>query len=80
MVFVSEKVKTILQEKETDSKCCLNGHFFILYGSENIVGKGDNAGYEHFSLSNNVFKSPFFFGVVKKSGLCDKRIEARIDV
>ena len=26
---------------------------------ENIVGKGENAGYQHFSFSHNVFKSPF---------------------
>ena len=31
---------------------------------ENIVGKGENAGYKHFSFSHYVFKG-FFFGVVK---------------
>ena len=26
---------------------------------ENIVGKGENAGYQHFLLSHNVFKRHF---------------------
>ena len=31
---------------------------------ENIVEKGENVAYQHFSFSNNVFKS-LFVGVVK---------------
>ena len=30
---------------------------FVLEKEENIVGKGKNAGYQHFSFSYNVFKS-----------------------
>ena len=29
---------------------------FLSAKVENIVGKGENAGYQHFSFSNNVFK------------------------
>ena len=29
---------------------------------ENIVGKGENAGYQHFSFSHNVFKKLLFQG------------------
>ena len=28
----------------------------VLWRVENIVGKGENAGYQHFSFSHNVFK------------------------
>ena len=34
---------------------------------ENVVGKGENAGYQHFLLSHNVLKKPF-------SGLLKVRI------
>ena len=30
--------------------------------AENIVGKGENAGYSIFSFSYNVFKSPSYWG------------------
>ena len=33
---------------------------FVLGWVENIVGNGENAGYQHFSFSHNVFKSPFY--------------------
>ena len=29
---------------------------------ENIVGKGENAGYQHLLLSHSVFKTPVFQG------------------
>ena len=29
---------------------------FVLEKVENIVGKGENAGYQHFSFTHNVFK------------------------
>ena len=33
---------------------------------ENIVGKGENAGYQHFPLFSQCFKNvPFFFRLVK---------------
>ena len=46
---------------------------FILERVENIVGKGENACYKHFLLLPQYFQS-FFFRVVKKSGLCGKRV------
>ena len=33
---------------------------FTLGRVENIVGKGENAGYQHFSFSCNIFKSFLF--------------------
>ena len=35
---------------------------FALESIENIVGKGENAGYQHFLLSHNIFKSSHFQG------------------
>ena len=32
---------------------------------ENIVGKGENAGYQHFPLFPTLFSKGFFFRVVK---------------
>ena len=37
---------------------------FAFDGVENIVGKGENAGYQNFSFSNNFLKS-LSLGVVK---------------
>ena len=34
----------------------------VLGRVENIVGKGENAGYQHFFFSYNVFKNPLFQG------------------
>ena len=41
---------------------------------ENIVGKGENAGYQHFLLSYIVFKTLLSQGHCK-SGLCDKELK-----
>ena len=35
---------------------------FVMGGVENIVGKGENAGDQHFSFFHNVFKSFLFTG------------------
>ena len=40
---------------------------------KNIVGQGENAGYQHFLLSYYVFKRPLFQGQ-RKSGLCGKEL------
>ena len=40
---------------------------FPFYGEENIVGKGENAGFQHFLLSQNVFNRLLF--KVVKSGM-----------
>ena len=34
---------------------------FIFYREENIVGKGENAGYQHFLLFPQYFQKAFFF-------------------
>ena len=39
---------------------------------ENIVGKGENAGFQHFLLFPQCLQKPSFLGVVKKSALCGK--------
>ena len=40
---------------------------------ENIMGKGENAGYQHFLLFPIMFSKGFFFKGVK-SGLCGKEL------
>ena len=35
---------------------------FVLERVENIVGKGENAGYQPFLLSHNIFKNHLFQG------------------
>ena len=41
---------------------------------ENIVGKGENAGYQHFLLLPSMFSKDFLPRIVKKSGLCGKEL------
>ena len=38
---------------------------FVLDRVENIVGKGENAGYKHFLLFPQCFQKVYFLGVVK---------------
>ena len=48
---------------------------------ENIVGKGENAGYSIFSFSHNVFSKDLFFRVVKSRDCVVKRqVEIFTDV
>ena len=44
---------------------------FVLERVENIVGKGENAGYQHFLLFSQCFQKAFFSGSLKV-GLCGK--------
>ena len=37
---------------------------FVFDGVENIAGKGENAGYQHFLLFPQCFPKGFLFGVV----------------
>ena len=37
---------------------------FVLERVENILGKGENAGYKHFSPFPKIFSTAFFFWVV----------------
>ena len=41
---------------------------FVLDWFENIVGKGENAGYQHFLLFPQCFQKSFFFGRSLKFG------------
>ena len=46
-----------------DDKIILTKKFkFVLGRVENIVGKGENAGYQHFLLSHNAFKTFLYQG------------------
>ena len=38
---------------------------FVLQRVENIVGKGENAGYQHFLLFPQCFQKPSFSGSLK---------------
>ena len=42
----------------------------------NILGKGENAGYQHFLLSNNVYRASFLASL--KIGMCGNRLTARL--
>ena len=46
------KLKAFADDKLNVAKMII----FLLNRIENIVKKGENAGYQHFSFSNNVFK------------------------
>ena len=39
---------------------------------ENIVGKGENAGYQHFLFFPTMFSKGFILMVLKSQGSCDK--------
>ena len=41
---------------------------------ENIVGKGENAGYQHFLLFLQCFQKPSFLGLLK-IGLCGRELK-----
>ena len=46
---------------------------FVFLRAENIVGKGENAGYRHFLLFSQCFKGSFFLWG-EKMALCIKRL------
>ena len=46
---------------------------FVLERVENIVGKGENAGYQHFLLFPQCFQKASTIGSLK-SGLCGKEL------
>ena len=57
-IFDWSKLKEI-----ADDKINVTGNLkFVLGKAENIVGKGENAGYQHFLFSYNVFKRFLFQG------------------
>ena len=47
----------------------------VLHRIENIVGKEENAGYQHFLFSHNVFFKRRFPPVHQKSSLCRKGLK-----
>ena len=49
----------------------------LLNGVENTVGKGENAGYQHFLLFL-VFSKAFFLKVGKSWGLCGKGLTVKV--
>ena len=49
--------KVLVDDKSIVAKMLIS-HFERV---ENIVGKGENAGYQHFSFSHNVFKRPLCY-------------------
>ena len=46
---------------------------YVSERTENILGKGENAFYQHFLLSPRCFQKPPSLGLLK-SGLCDKEL------
>ena len=51
---------------------------FILERAENIVGKGENAGHQHFLLFQQCFLKAFFTGSLKV-GLCGKELNRQAE-
>ena len=43
----------------------LNMMIFVFERVENIVGKGENAGYQHFLLFPQCFQEAFYLGLLK---------------
>ena len=52
---------------------------FILERLGNIVGKEENAGYQHFLLFRKCFQKAFLLGARLKSGLCGKELNTKPD-
>ena len=51
---------------------------FVLEVVENIMGKGENTGYQHFLLFPEYFQNISFSGLlIKKSGLCGIELKKR---
>ena len=63
VVFADDKISVSQEQK------------FILGLVENIVGKGENAGYQHFLLFPQCFKNDFILRVVNSRGLCGKELK-----
>ena len=59
-----ENLESKLKAFEDDMINFIEMIISLSYRVENIVGKGENAGYQYFSSFHNVFKS-FFFRVIK---------------
>ena len=51
---------------------------FDLGRVENIVGKGENAGYQHFLLCPQCFQRFYFSGSLKVRILCGKELRDKI--
>ena len=54
-----------LKELEDDKINVTDKFAFVLGRVENIVGKGENAGYQHFLLFLQCFQKVFFSGLLK---------------
>ena len=65
------KLKALAKDKSNVTQN-INGVFHRI---ENTVGKEENASYQHFFFSHNVFKR-LFPPVRQKSSLCDKGLNA----
>ena len=56
--------------KEDDKINVTHGLKLVLERTENIVGKGENVGYQHFLLFLQCFQKFFFFHTIVKSRDC----------
>ena len=63
------KLKAFADVKLNDAKMMIS----LFYRVENIVGKGENAGHQHFLLFPQCFPKCSFLGVVKSRGCVVKR-------
>ena len=65
------------EKKIADNKINLNENF-VLGRIENIVRKGENAGYQHFLLSPECFPKPYVLGLLKAGIMCGGEIYTNI--
>ena len=68
--FNSSPNDKILDETKLESNCrrefkCGSNDLFLLDRPENIVGKGENAGYQHFLLFPQCFQKAASIGTLK---------------
>ena len=61
MILNFSKLKPFAKQQ---SKCCQNNEFCLRW-VENIEGKGENAGYQHFLLFPQCFQKTSSLGLLK---------------
>ena len=68
-MLASSKLKAFAGNKRNAAEMIIS----VLDTVENIVGKEENAGYQHFLLFPQSFQKASFSGLLK-SGLCDEEL------
>ena len=67
------KLKTFADEKINVFQMMIS----VLYRVENILGKGENAGYQHFLVFPQCFQKSSFLGSLKVGIVCFTKLEEK---